>query len=127
MSIQRHQKGSVFEEKIGYARLVTAGPFVFVSGTTGYNYDTMEISEDVVAQARQCIENIRAALQSVDADLSDTVRVNYYLRHAEDFESCWPVLSDAFGAHPPAATMIEANMATPEMLIEIELTAMRGR
>lgn len=127
MAIQRHPKGSVFEEKIGYARLVTAGPFIFVSGTTGFDYDTMEISDDVVEQARQCINNIRAALQGVGADLSDAVRVNYYLRHSADFESCWPVLSEAFGAHPPAATMIEANMATPEMLIEIELTAMRGR
>ncbi len=127
MDIQRHPKGSVFEERIGYARLVTAGPFVFVSGTTGFDYDTMKISANVVEQAKQCITNIRAALQSVGADLSHAVRVNYYLRHAEDFESCWPVLSEAFGAHPPAATMIQANMATPEMLIEIELTAIRGR
>ncbi|MCG7626852.1 RidA family protein [Epibacterium sp. MM17-32] len=125
MKIVRHPKGSEFEKEIGYARLVTADRWIFVSGTTGYNYATMEIEPEVEKQAGQCLENIGSALASVGASLQDVVRVNYYLKHAEDFPACWPILSKTFGAHPPAATMIEASLAVPDMLIEIEVTALQ--
>jgi enamine deaminase RidA (YjgF/YER057c/UK114 family) len=59
---RRHiSSGSEFEEKIGYSRAVVDGDYVFVSGTTGYNYETMSISSDVVEQAEQCLEFIRIA------------------------------------------------------------------
>jgi len=117
--------GSTFEEKIGYARAVVDGDWVHVSGTTGFDYATMTISDDVVAQARQCIANIGAALAQADARFADVVRVRYLLPDRADFEPCWPVLRECFGEVRPAATMAVCGLADPRMRIEIEVTAHR--
>ena len=117
--------GSTFEEQIGYARAVVDGDWVHVSGTTGFDYATMTISDDVVAQAEQCLANIGAALAEADSGFADVVRVTYYLPDAGDFEPCWPVLRAAFGEVRPAATMLECGLADPRMRIEIEVTARR--
>ena len=85
--------GSDFEEKIGYSRAVVDGNTVFVSGTTGYDYDTMTISENVVEQADQCFKNIEKALHEAGSKLSDIVRVNYVFPDKNDFEPCWPMSS----------------------------------
>jgi enamine deaminase RidA (YjgF/YER057c/UK114 family) len=105
---------------------VVAGDWVFVSGTTGFNYATMTIEDDVVAQAEQTIRNIEDALVKAGASLADVVRVHYILPSAADFPKCWPVLRQAFGETSPAATMIEAGLSDPRMKIEIEVTAIRG-
>lgn len=118
-------QGSPFEEKIGYARAVVAGSWIFVSGTTGFDYRTMSISQDVVEQARQCLRNIEWALEQAGAGLADVVRVHYILPEAADFEPCWPVLRQAFGDVRPAATMFAAGLADPRMKIEIEVTALK--
>ena len=118
--------GSTFEELIGYSRAVVVGPWVLVSGTTGFDYTTMTIADDVVAQAAQCVANIDAALGEAGASFADVVRVRYILPDAADFEPCWPVLRSAFGEARPAATMIEARLADPRMRIEIEVTALTG-
>jgi enamine deaminase RidA (YjgF/YER057c/UK114 family) len=97
--------------------------WVFVSGTTGFNYETMTISDDVVQQAEQCLLNIERALREAESQFSDVVRVRYILPRVEDFESCWPVLRRYFGDVRPAATMISAGLADPRMKIEIEVTA----
>ena len=117
--------GSAFERDIGYARAVVDGDWVFVSGTTGFDYATMTISADVVAQADQCLNNIGAALAEADCTFADVVRVRYILPDARDFEPCWPALRRAFGAARPAATMIAAGLADARMRIEIEVTARR--
>lgn len=117
--------GSVFEKKVGYSRAVVAGDMIFVAGTTGYDYESMEISEDVATQAEQCIKNIEKALIEADASLKDLVRVTYILPDASDFEACWPVLKKYFGNIRPAATMISAGLADEKMKIEIEATAMK--
>ncbi|MFD0203492.1 MULTISPECIES: RidA family protein [Saccharothrix] len=117
--------GSTFEEQIGYARAVVDGDWVHVSGTTGFDYTTMTISDDVVAQAEQCLANIGAALAEAESGFADVVRVTYYLPDAKDFEPCWPVLRAAFGEVRPAATMLECGLADPRMRIEIEVTARR--
>ena len=119
--------GSTFEEQIGYARAVVDGDWVHVSGTTGFDYATMTISDDVVAQAEQCLANIGAALAEAGSGFGDVVRVTYYLPDARDFEPCWPVLRAAFGEVRPAATMLECGLADPRMRIEIEVTAHRRR
>ena len=85
--------GSAFEEQIGYARAVVHGDRVYVSGTTGFDYSAMTISEDVVAQAEQCVRNIEAALEEAGCTLADVVRVRYLLPSREDFEPCWPVFA----------------------------------
>jgi len=118
--------GSTFESQIGYSRAVADGDWVFVSGTTGFDYATMTIAEDVVAQAEQCLKNIAAALRQADATLADVVRVTYILRDASEFEACWPVLRRNFGKVRPAATMIAAGLADPRIRIEIEVTAKRA-
>ena len=118
--------GSTFEQEMGYSRAVVDGNWVFVSGTTGFDYTTMTISDDVVAQAEQCFKNIEAALQQAGASLKDVVRVHYILPHREDFAPCWPVLRQYLGEIRPAATMICAGLADPQMNIEIEVTALRS-
>ena len=117
--------GSTFEQEIGYSRAVVAGDWVFVSGTTGFNYATMAIEDDVVAQAEQTIRNIEEALSKAGASLGDVVRVHYILPRAEDFPQCWPVLRRTFGDIRPAATMIEAGLSDRRMKIEIEVTALK--
>jgi enamine deaminase RidA (YjgF/YER057c/UK114 family) len=115
--------GSSFEREIGYSRAVMDGDWVFVSGTTGFDYQTMTISDDVVEQAEQCFRNIQAALEQSASSFSDIVRVRYILPKAADFEPCWPVLRRYFGTVRPAATMIEAGLIDPRVKIEIEVTA----
>jgi reactive intermediate/imine deaminase len=117
--------GSSFEDQIGYSRAVVVGDLIFVSGTTGYNYDTMEISSEVAEQAKQCLKNIEKALKEADSSLRDVVRVTYILPSADDFQACWPVLKNYFGNIRPAATMISAGLAKQEMKIEIEVTAIK--
>ncbi len=119
--------GSPFEEQIAYSRAVVQGDWIFVSGTTGFDYSTMSISPLVETQARQCLENISQALQKAGASLADVVRVHYILPNGSDFEKCWPVLREYFDNVRPAATMISAQLLDPRMLIEIEVTALRQR
>jgi enamine deaminase RidA (YjgF/YER057c/UK114 family) len=117
--------GSTFEEKIGYSRAVVAGDWVFVSGTTGFDYATMSIADDLIAQTEQCLKNIEAALAQAGAGMRDVVRVTYVLPDGGEFEQCWPVLRKYFGAVRPAAMMISAGLADPRMKIEIEVTALK--
>jgi len=117
--------GSEFEAKVGYSRALVDGHWIFVSGTTGFDYATMSIAGDVVAQCRQAMRNIVAALAQADASLADVVRVRYMLPRREDFAPCWPVLQEYFGDVRPAATMLEAGLLDPRMKIEIEVTARR--
>jgi len=102
---------------------VVDGDWIFVAGTTGFDYDTMTISDDVAEQAAQALKNIQWALEQAGASLDDVVRVHYILPDASDFEPCWPVLGDAFATARPAATMFAAGLADPAMKIEIEVTA----
>jgi len=115
--------GSTFEQDMAYSRAVVDGDWIFVSGTTGFDYATMTIAEGVVEQAEQCLKNIEAALGQAGSSLADIVRVPYVLPNAADFPSCWPVLRRYFGDVRPAAMMISAGLADPRMKIEIEVTA----
>lgn len=115
--------GSTFEAAIGYSRAVVDGDWMFVSGTTGFDYATMKISDDVAEQADQTFRNIKAAMEQGGFALADTVRVHYLLPNAEDFEKCWPVLQKYLGDVRPAATMFAAGLADKRMKIEIEVTA----
>jgi enamine deaminase RidA (YjgF/YER057c/UK114 family) len=125
MTRQRISSGSTFESQIGYSRAVVAGDWVFVSGTTGFDYGTMTISDDVVVQAEQCFKNIASALEQAGSSLQDVVRVTYVLPISADFESCWPVLRKYFGEVRPAATMISAGLVDRRMKIEIEVTTLK--
>ena len=123
MARQLISSGSTFERDIGYSRAVVDGEWVFVSGTTGFDYAAMTIADDVVAQCEQCLKNIDQALRQAGATMADVVRVTYVLPRAEDFQPCWPVLKRWFGEVRPAAMMISAGLADPRMKIEIEVTA----
>ena len=115
--------GSTFEAEIGYSRAVVDGDWIFVAGTTGFDYTSMTVADGVVAQCEQALKNIAAALSEAGATMADVVRVRYILPRRADFEPCWPQLRKAFAQARPAATMIEAGLSDPRMLIEIEVTA----
>ena len=125
MPRQLISSGSTFETDIGYSRAVVQGDWIFVSGTIGFDYSTMTISDDVQQQAEQCLRNIDAALQQAGSGMHDVVRVNYVLPNAADFPACWPILRQYFGMVRPAAMMISAGLADPRMKIEIEVTALK--
>ena len=117
--------GSTFEQEIGYSRAVVVGNWIFVSGTTGFDYSSMSIAEGLLEQTEQCLKNIASALQEAGASLADVVRVTYVLPNGAEFPECWPVLRKYFGEIRPAAMMISAGLADPRMRIEIEVTAVR--
>jgi enamine deaminase RidA (YjgF/YER057c/UK114 family) len=118
--------GSSFEAEIGYSRAVAMGDWVFVSGTTGFDYLTMQISPDVREQTEQAMRNIAQALAEAGSSLADVVRIRYIFPDPADFEPCWPILRRHFGEVRPAATMISARLADARMKVEIEVTACRG-
>ena len=115
--------GSPFEATMGYSRAVVDGEWVFVSGTTGFDYESMTIAEDPAQQAEQCFVNIRKALAEAGAALEDVVRVRYILPRAEDFEPCLPVLGRHLGSVRPQVAHIVAGLVDPRMRVEIEVTA----
>ena len=123
MTRQLISSGSSFEAQIGYSRAVVDGDWVFVSGTTGFDYATMRIADGVVEQCEQALSNIEHALQQAGASMADIVRVHYIVPVAGEFEQCWPVLRKHFGDVRPAATMISAGLIDPRIRIEIEVTA----
>jgi enamine deaminase RidA (YjgF/YER057c/UK114 family) len=122
----RIYSGSPFETDIGYARAVVSGDFVFVSGTTGFDYESMTIAGDVVAQCEQALRNIAWALRQAGATMRDVVRVRYLLARRADFPPCWPLLREAFGGAAPAATMMVVGLSDHRMRIEIEVTARKA-
>ena len=117
--------GSTFEQEIGYSRAVVDGDWIFVSGTTGFDYHSMTIADGIVDQTEQCLRNIESALAQAGATLRDVVRVTYIVPNAAEFPACWPTLRKYFGNVRPAATMIAAGLTDPRMRIEIEVTARR--
>lgn len=127
MTRRRVSSGSKFEAEIGYSRAVVDGDWIFVSGTTGFDYATMTISEDVAVQTEQTILNISTAMEQAGFSLADIVRTHYILPRAEDFPPCWPILRKYFGGILPASTMFVAGLADPRMKIEIEVTGKKRK
>ncbi len=123
MSRKLISSGSDFESRIGYSRAVVQGDYVFMSGTTGYDYDTMTISDNVVEQAEQCFQNIEKALLEAGSSIVDIIRVTYVFADKKDFEPCWPVLQKYLGDVRPAIMMVEAGLLDEQMKLEIEVTA----
>ena len=117
--------GSTFEAQIGYSRAVVDGEWIFVSGTTGYDYTKMIMPEGLLEQTEQALANIASALAKAGASLRDVVRVTYILPDGAEFPQCWPILRKYFGEIRPASTMISAGLADPKMRIEIEVTALK--
>src|SRR5215469_7080657 len=115
--------GSAFEAEAGYSRAVVDGEWVFVAGTTGFDYAAMTIADDPAEQARQALRNIERALAEAGAALADVVRVRYYVPDLADWPAIMPVLGAAFGAIRPAATALVCGLVDPRMKIEIEVTA----
>lgn len=126
MGRQLISSGSEFEAKIGYSRAVVDGDYVFVSGTTGYDYESMSISDSAIEQAEQCFQNIAQALQAAGSSLDQVVRVHYIFPNRDDFEPCWPICQKYLGIARPAATMFVAGLMDDQMKLEIEVTARVG-
>ena len=125
MSRKLISSGSEFESKIGYSRAVVDGDYVFVSGTTGFNYATNSISDDVAEQADQCFVNIEQALKEAGSSIEKIARVTYILPNRDHFKPCWPVFQKWLGEVRPAATVVEARLLDDAMKIEIQVTARR--
>jgi enamine deaminase RidA (YjgF/YER057c/UK114 family) len=117
--------GSSFEKVAGYSRAVVDGDWIFVSGTTGYDYSTMTIVQDLEGQTRQAFRNIAAALEQAGATLDEVVRVRYYLSDEAYFKKVSHIFGEFLGTARPAATAIICGLVEPEMKIEIEVTARR--
>jgi enamine deaminase RidA (YjgF/YER057c/UK114 family) len=115
--------GSAFEKVAGYSRAVVDGDFVFVAGTTGFDYERMSIVDDPVEQTHQCFRNIAKALAEAGSSLDDAVRATYYLTDAALFEKCAPVFGQYFAKARPAATALICQLIDPRIKIEIEVTA----
>ncbi len=120
---RRISSGSSFEDQVGYSRAIVDGDWVFVSGTTGFDYATMTLADGIVAQCEQAMANVGAALREAGASFADVVRVRYILKDRRDFEACWPTLRRVFGEVRPAATMIQAGLIFEDVLFEIEVMA----
>ncbi len=118
--------GSAFEAVAGYSRAVIDGDWIHVSGTTGFDYSTMTISDDLVTQARQAFRNIAAALGQAGASLDDVVRVTYYLTDRACFQALAPVFGEYFARARPAATAVICGLVDERMKIEVEVTARIG-
>ena len=123
MTRRQISSGSKFEAEIGYSRAIVDGDWIWVAGTTGFNYDTMTISEDPAEQADQTFRNIEAAMKKADFELADIVRCTYIFPNGADFEPCWPVFRKYLGDIRPASTAMIADLIDPRMKIEIEVTA----
>lgn len=122
--MKRHiSSGSPFEASIGYSRAVVQDGWVFVSGTTGYDYATMTLPLDVETQCANTLATIAKVLAEAGASMDDVVRVHYILPERSDFPKLWPQLARVFAVAKPAATMIEARLMEDAMKIEIEVTA----
>ena len=126
MTRKQISSGSKFEAEIGYSRAIVDGDWIWVSGTTGFNYETMTISESVTEQAEQTIKNIKAAMEKAGFSLADVVRATYIFPDGKDFEPCWPVFRKYFGDIRPASTAMIAGLIDPRMKIEIEVTGKRA-
>ena len=118
--------GSDYEKAWGYSRAVVVGDDVFVSGTTGFDYATMQISDDARAQALQAFANIERALVEAGARLADVVRIHYYVPNHSDWEAIGAVAGEKLGAIRPAATALVCDLVDARMKVEIEVTARRG-
>jgi len=123
VTVQHISTGSPFEEQIGYSRAVVADGWVFVSGTTGYDYASMTMPVSIQAQTENALATIAGALEKAGSSLDHVVRVNYIVPDAQEWPDCWPAVSKAFATAKPAATMISAQLQNAEMKIEIEVTA----
>lgn len=121
--VTRITTGSPFERDVAYSRAVVCDGWVFVAGTTGYDYSTMVMPSDIVTQCENALRTIEGALKDAGASLDDVVRARYIVPDATDWPDCWPVLRRYFATARPAATMISAQLQEPEMKIEIEVTA----
>ncbi len=117
--------GSPFEQTAGYSRALVHGDWCFVSGTTGYDYTTMTMPEDVVAQTGNALKTIDSALGEAGFARADIVRAQYTVTDASYADIVFPILGRYFDGIRPAATMVVAGLIRPEMKIEIEVTALR--
>lgn len=118
--------GSPFEKEAGYSRAVVDGDWVFVSGTTGYDYTAMTMPEGMEAQTRNTFITIQNVLEEASAAMADIVRVRYYITKRSDAAALMKVAGDVLGDIRPAATLIICDLLEEEMLVEVDVTAKRS-
>jgi len=116
--------GSPFETAYGYSRAVVDGDYVFIAGTTGYDYAKMEMPDDVGAQARNCFATIAKVLREAGSAMEAIVRATYYVTETSYQAPVLQVCGEHLAAIRPASTIVVvAGLLKPEMKVEIEITA----
>ena len=123
---ERHYSGSTYEELCGYARVVVDGDMVYVSGTVGMDYETGEMSDDVVEQTKQCLRNIETALAKASVSKNDLLRIRVFIADRADFDLVAPIIGDFCRAARPANTTVASPLMEARMKIEIEVTARKS-
>lgn len=118
--------GSPFEKTAGYSRAVVAGDCCYVSGTTGYDYESMTMPEDVVTQTRNALATIEKALGEAGFAMTDVVRARYVITTRDDMMPVFETVGEVFADIRPACTMIVAGLVEEAMKVEIDVTARRG-
>ncbi len=113
------------EKQAGYSRAVVQGDWVFVSGTTGYNYNKMIMPESLSEQIHNCFKTISETLVQANSSLDEVVRVNYILSERAYSDEAFKIFGQYFGDIRPAAMLLIAGMLTDEMKVEIEVTALK--
>ena len=124
--VQRVSTGSPFEATFGYSRAVRHEDTVYVSGTTGYDYATMTMPDDVGMQAANALATIDKSLREAGSSIADTVRVVYYIGDRNDVDAVVKAVGPVFRDIRPAASMLIVQMIEAGMKVEIEVTARIG-
>ena len=127
MTRQLLSSGSPMEKAYGYSRAVVHDPWIFMAGTTGYDYETMQIPEDVGQQTRNCWDTIERFLEEAGSGLKDIVRVTYYATKTDDAETILEICGEVLRDIRPATTfLVVQSLFLPAIKIEIEVTALKG-
>jgi enamine deaminase RidA (YjgF/YER057c/UK114 family) len=117
--------GTKWEDIVGYSRAVRVGNVIEVAGTTAVD-ETGEVvgPGDPAEQTQFILSKIEKALKAAGAALEDVVRTRMFVTNIADWEAIGRVHGEYFRDIKPAATMVEVkSLISPELLVEIEVTA----
>jgi reactive intermediate/imine deaminase len=110
-----------------YSPGTRGGGLVYTSGQVAWDADGRLVGVgDPAAQTRQVLRNVQSVLEAGGATLGDVMKCNVYLADIRHFQAMNAVFAEFFASEPPARTTVQAPLAEPEMLVEIEAIAWVG-
>jgi enamine deaminase RidA (YjgF/YER057c/UK114 family) len=128
MTIRRVRSENPWEEEMGSARAVAAGPHIVIAGSIPFTKDGVLQGEgDPYEQALAAFRNGFAALEELGAGPDSVVRTRMYITHARDVDAAQRAHKELFGEIRPAATLVVVSgFVDSRVLVEVELEAFRG-